>query len=50
MMINSQSSATNASLTGLRKLIHDNIVQDFQTFFPLQDKAGDSFSRSSDAE
>ena len=49
-MINSQSAAINTSLTGLRKLIHDNIVQDFQTFFPLEDKPGDTFTRSSPSD
>lgn len=47
-MINTNISAVYGSLTGLRKLIDQNIQSTFTTFLPLEDRAQsqDTFTRS----
>ena len=49
-MMNTNYSATGSSLTGLRKLIHQSIIRDFQTFLPLEDRQQDTFTRSQDQD
>lgn len=46
-MMNTNFSATGGSLTGLRKLIHQAIINDFQTFIPVEDRQQDTFTHSS---
>jgi len=49
-MMNTNYSATSSSYTGLRKLIHQAIINDFQTFIPLEDRQQDTFTHSSASE
>ena len=48
-MINSSFSAVYGALSGIRKLIHDEIASTFQTFGSNSGENGDTFTRSEES-